>query len=704
MAESDRVIIPMVFGQGLDRETGIMATQTASMEYLSNVFLYTEKAVVRKGFQRRVHLIDDMGNPMTHALEVESVLADESALAVGYNDVNGELHFFEVDEAATVAKHLGEWTDGSIFPQGAGDPPPVVHLAAFSKKCFAAHDKSQVAFRAQTQYVDFAPTTPTVNALTSDLKNNETAPEPIRFRGVVRHLQFMFGWGFGTEIAGTPTGEDRPEMVRVSKAGQPELYNHNHYFFPGERDDPTLRCLVAGGTLLALKSTEAHEIFGASRGSFGTRQIDPQYGIIGSRLGVTVSGLAFVWTTSEGPRVFDGSGPSQSMELPLDLKGSEPLDLPLSETDVDNAFAVYQPIERILWFVWGKRAYTLSLRSPGDWKWTYQSLGFAPNSGFNLPARGSGLKAAPTGTPTLTPPSVSNIMDTTADVLIQNSGQDGDEFTEVWTRFQGGPWVLNTSIPTGGGATDTAGMTGLRPGWLHDVAVRYARGSGYSPGYESADPTQWPAGARDTFTTTLTEAPIINSATWSRTSASAEQINLAIAAFAAEYVGLDVEIFRDSVSIFTEVNPTITPFSFIDTGIVGETLEGYKVRYVTTYATGPDSSDTFRWAGPDPGPTQTALVGDDDEYHTIFDLGVPTLQTQIRDNWNNVLFEVESYPFRVVRTVAAGIQDQFIRGVDLIGADGKMLTVGVRHVQTTFGVEDYSTDSTTGSPVTIGGL
>jgi len=124
---------------------------------------------------------------------------------------------------------------------------------------------------------------------------------------------------------------------------------------------------------MVFKETETHQIFGYSPDTFGIRPADTLFGCVSSRLAVSVAGTVFFWSV-QGPRVTVG-GESIDLAVPLDLDGSDPATL-VVESDVENAFAEYDPATRTVQFVWGRRVYALSIRDPSKPRWSVP-FGFA---------------------------------------------------------------------------------------------------------------------------------------------------------------------------------------------------------------------------------------------------------------------------------------------------------------------------------------
>ncbi len=675
--------IPLVFGSGLDRETGVLAMQPGGMEDLRNVHLLQGKYQVRRGFERILEFTDPSGNDQTHVLAGIAVLGKRAAIYVTYDSVNGKVNVWYGDGAAAWYGYIGEWefkneADVDLLP--AGSDPPVMVAAEMNGIVLLAHDKNNVDARAQTLVVSQNPTTLAweLAFLTVDWDG----VQKVRFRGVVKHLEYMIGWGWGTAT------EDRPELVRVSEPAEPTTFYHNDYWIPGDEGDPVVACYEAAETLLCFKETHTWELFGDRRRNFGQRLLDGLYGMAFSRLAVSIEGAVFAWT-NEGPRVFSGHGTSTSLELPLELTLPEAYDLPTKGEDAD-AFAVYMPQYREVWWFFGRRVYALSIRVYGDWKWTYDTLGFDPHCGFRLPQAGYGLVSAPTGYPSA--PSMSNITDTTADLTVTNNGQDGDETLEVFLRPAGGSdYSLHASFEVTGAASQLVSLTELSPGWDYDIAVRYRRGSYYTDGYESSDPDTWPATARTTFTTTLAALPTIDSGSWARASASVEQILVTVT---PPYTGTgySVELRRGGVLIYT-FSDISGQEGYYDAGCAGEASNVYDCRLVTPYVDGAYTATSSYWGGPPAPAISSVSVNVNDEYYVDWANGA-SLETEVYDSLPS---ELEVDVMNNLRgTEAAGTTSKNVS----VGAghDGKYPWVGVRHKQTSFAVDDFSDISAMQSP------
>lgn len=679
----------LIFGGGLDRETGAMAMQPGGMEDVRNVHALQGKFQVRRGFER-VLTFNDGTDEQTDVLGGVAMRGRRAAVHVTYDSVNYKVNVFIGDATGTWASFLAEWPfkkeDNSDILSATNADPPVIILAEYNNLVFLAHSVNDVNARAQTHYVywDESAGEYKLGAMFNRWRDSGAVLQDMktRFRGVTKHLDYLVGWGWGT------TEEDRPELVRVSEPGVPlsglqngSAFNHYHYWIPGDEGDPVITCQPAAETLLCFKESETWELYGDSFLDFGQRRINARYGMLEPRLAVNIEGSVFAWT-NEGPREFGPTGTSRGLEIPLELTLPEPYDLP-DQGDDKYAFAVYMPIYRSVWFVFGRRVYACYIRVPGDWKWVYQTLGREMMSGFRLPQAGWGLATQPTGYPSS--PTMNDIADTTADVVVTNNDQDGDETLEVWLKPGGGSWELHQSFQVTGSATQEHTLLSLAPGWDYDLACRYRRGSYYTPGYESSDPDQWPSTCKTSFTTTLASLPSLLSGVWSRTSGTVEQILLGMT---SPYTGTgyDIEIRRNSTLVHTITDVVGGTNNWADTGLTGEDDNAYDIRLVTPYVNGAYTTPVLHvWGGPF-GPTiQTVVCDTDDEYDVTWTNGM-SAQTEVYDSLPS---ELEADVMDNLRLTEAAGQTLGLVGVGA-GNDGKYPWVGVRHKVTAFSVSDYS--------------
>lgn len=664
--------LPLPFGQGLDRETGVMAMRPGSFEDLRNVLLHQGKALVRPGFAQSVDILDDEENQVSHVLQGHALRSERVGVVVSYQETTEKVWVHRIDTSGTTAELIGEWTHDL---GGWGSTPPIISMTESYGRVFMAHDERNVLARAKTIYYDPIFGAAPLNDLEGDFEG--TGTHKIRFRGVRRHLNYLWGWGYGDE------SEDRPELLRVSNAGDPTLFSQNHYFIVGDRRDPIYTCVPAGARLVVFKETESYVIVGEGRDNFGQFPLDPLYGCINGALAVNFSGLVMAWS-SEGPRVFDGQGPSSELAIPLDLAGLEPTDL-VAQGDTDRAFAHYLPTLRVVVFVFGQRVYALTVRVEGDWKWSYWELGFTPYCGFTL-YPGQQLATAPAGYPIYAAAVAGG---TYADITFTNVDQAGDETVELWLSDQAAPgWFLaeSTLVSTASSQQMRVDHANLDPGEVFDLAMRYRRGVLYHPAYTSSTPSDWPSASRGILTMGI-NAPTMVSGVWSRTGASAEQVELTITP-AAGLEANDIEVFRDLVSIGTITGPHVGDVTFTDTSPTGESEHSYTAKTIGSGTDSPHSPALDVWVGPAGAPEITWIVGaPQDTYQVTFTLPDPTLETEVHDNYDNA-GGLGAFALRV--TASAG-DDTILSGLlSSVPPDpGLEIDVKCRLKATAFGVDDY---------------
>jgi hypothetical protein len=687
MAENPR--IPMPFGSGLDRDTGIMAVRPGSFEDIRNVLLHQGKAIVRQGFGSPLVLLDDEGNVISDVVAGEALRSERVGIVVSYQATTGKVWVHRTDADGTLAERMGEWVNDNVTvgrPTGwDATTPPRVSMAESYGNVFIAHDTNLLGERAQTIYYAAGSLVP----LTSDDWGGR-GTEEIRFRGVVRHLNYMSGWGFGDTIT------DRPEFVRMSVAGAPTTFEFSHYFQAGDRNDPVLLCAPAGGRLLVFKEAESYYIQGSSRTDFGIKLLDPRYGILASQLGVNYGSTVLVWSL-EGPRVFDGRGESTEISIPLDLGGLEPASL-VPEGAAAIAFAMYVPDQRVVLFVFGRRVYALTVRVEGDWKWSYWEMGFDPLCGFTLFSQL--LDAiAPTGFPEYAA-SVSG--GTYSDVTIANRDADGDETLEAWWQEDpAGSWIGPLSEAVELSPTQIVNIPGLTPGTTYNLAFRYRRGSLYNAGSENtSDPSTWLPISQAQITTTI-DPPTFFSGVWERTATAVEEIHLTI----TPAVGLeaqDIEVFcQGRGSIGTISGPHGGDALFDDTTALGLTGEQYNVyTFVTKGATdSPPSAQLLVWSGPPGQPVILWANGQGPEYAVGWTKPAH-LEMEVWDDYDDAGGVNPSKALRWTR--AAGPDNGTSPAlVNVPVSPGLNILIAIRQKATAFTTDDFSPWSDPHPEITI---
>jgi hypothetical protein len=488
-------MIQIPFGPGLDKESGAMVVRPGSMLDLRNVYHHEGSLVVREGMEKKIQFTDyQTGEDATHILAGIAIRSERIGIVVTFYEPTRHVTVHRVDGTAAYGTPLGNWYWGGI-DLSYGIPPiyewpgteiPKVILEEIYGQVYFAHDERYIASRAITLVYDpffvysdsggLAPlqvyfdadhrySAEKVHELpVLDITVEKKQAEYVKFRGVSRHMDYLFGWGYGTRL------ENRPEMVRVSYPGEPRRWHPEHYFVAGDRRDPVIRCEPARQTMLCFKETETYQIFGYSRATFGIRPYDNLYGCLAGRLARSVSGEVFFWS-AEGPRVAGDAGKSVKVHLPLDLGGFEPATL-VARTDFDEGWCDYIDEVELLYFGFGRRLYVLSLRNPQDPRWTYWELARKAYCGFRLYGEPGG--APPAGFPDNL--SITDIVQSTAcpnpgiTVGWDNNDQFEDEnYIDIWVK-PNSPWWSETNLlpnllngsaqPTGWTLDDTGNTTG----------------------------------------------------------------------------------------------------------------------------------------------------------------------------------------------------------------------------------------------------
>lgn len=491
-----RARVPIAFGQGVARDQGVVVTRPGDMEDVRNFTIQKGRLRLRKGFHTPGALADAglVGVPVGgRALPSEGL-----AIVCTWNEQTGAVQVFRVEANLSSISGVGTWFTYR------GEDPPRVWLAESAGRMFMAHDEPNVMDRADTYVYDFTAMGGggQLAPLTADLVRAEgdvsgAGELPVKFRGVVSHLDYLFGWGYGSPI------EDRAEMVRASLPGEPMKFEPEHYWIAGDRRAPVLRCIPAGPNLAVFKADETFAIHGYDRRTFGIRRVDPLHGIAAPALADNVGGEIYFWS-QEGPMATNGAGMAMSVEERLDLRGFDPTDL-VERGDIGKGFCTYIPGEAVIAFFFGRRGYVLPVRIPGE-EWSYWELGFEPTFAFRLTDTGTSLMGTPTGYPEWISASAGG---TFADIEVGNHGQTGGETLEVWMRAGGTEeYVQVATVPVSPQAQQTVRITGLQEGGSYFGALRWRRSTGVADAY-SGDPTGWPAISRGTIMMGTVDPPTV---------------------------------------------------------------------------------------------------------------------------------------------------------------------------------------------------
>lgn len=451
----DPKFIQLPFGPGLDKETGLLVVKPNTMQDLRNVYHHEGSLAVRSGTEKTNEFFDGTGvapdtigtgDPATHILAGIAIRSERAGIVVSWESTQQRVAIWRVNALGEESTFVGFWHFRSTYLGEAvvtewpvTDPPKIV-LAEMYGQVFFAHDTYYDYERADTYVYNpwglvtnerrLAPLSMTFEGAPSGF------PSVVRFRGVVRHLHYLFGWGYGTYQ------ETRPELVRVSLPGQPTVFSEYHYFIAGDRRDPVVACEPARQTLLVGKETETYQIIGYSRANFGIRPYDQLYGCLASRLITSVAGTVYVWS-AEGPMAGGDVGPFEKLWLPLDLGGFEPASL-VERTAFTEGWADYIDEVETIVYTFGRRVYALSLRNPADPRWAYWELGKKAFCGFRLYGGEDSIGGTPIGEPEIA--SISYEVEGCAAnasqyiVTVTHDQQLPTDLIEVWHQPTGPFW------------------------------------------------------------------------------------------------------------------------------------------------------------------------------------------------------------------------------------------------------------------------
>jgi hypothetical protein len=354
MPDRPRVALPL--GAGIDRHAGSYIAQAGSFADLRNVRLGDGKILPRFSLDVALTLAT-----AGSVIGIYPVRSSGVAVALVYSTVAPiRVEAWQINGTGTAAVLIGDvWTY-------AGLPARIPRAIAADSydKLVIAHDLESYSQRKITRVYDFN------TGLITDLATGDPGMVTVKFRGVARHLNYIFGWGYGTDA--TP---DRPEIVRVSLPGDPTTFDINHYFVMGQRGDPVLSCQTAGDVLLSMKYSETYDIFGYDRATFGYKPGDMLHGIVSPRAGLTIERVNYRWSHA-GPRRASGAGPSEDIGRDLDLAGPLPEANAAAVGSIANyTFTAYDPFTQELTWVFNTQwGYTLHLAELPDVKWSYREF------------------------------------------------------------------------------------------------------------------------------------------------------------------------------------------------------------------------------------------------------------------------------------------------------------------------------------------
>lgn len=562
-----RVRLPVIFGGGLDRATGVEAIERGRFADLRNFWPRDEKLALRGGMQPPADALN-MAD-VTDVVGIFPFEAEQAAVLVGWNRTTRDLTVWLADSVGGNAALIGTWdTTGD-------DAVPRVTAAESYGKLFLAHEREEYNFRLHTVYFDPELVIGAqLVTLEADLDGSGT-PAPVKFRGVKRHLDYLFGFGYGTDA-----DANRPEVVRVSKPGEPTLFDKNHYLLAGARGDPVVALEPLGEELLVLKRGRAYTVTGSDQSTFGIKPREEVFGVVATRAAIVVGSEVFYWS-EYGPRMIAAGSASQDLAGPLELDGPSPTDLAAAGENRD-AFAFYEPAERAVCWAFPvldpagetTRVYALSLRNPSKPRWAYVELtGAVACAG--LLTESSVLFTAVTAYATdVTLTDQGSVTDgqRTVRVAHTNNLHAGNETIEVFRRVAGGAWALFHSYAATGDPTQYVDLPGWQALDSYEVAIRYTRDGRATSGYSAADPDLWgaetAAGARAEIDVPCS-VPVLTAAAWDRNGLGVGEITAAWT-LAETGVTFELEDAADPAGPFA----VVTTAAALATGVVYEPPSG----------------------------------------------------------------------------------------------------------------------------------
>lgn len=523
MAPTTRQTFPLSIGRGLDRATGLVAQSPASPTDARNVWARDAKMALRPGMIGTGFPSLAWGTDILCEIGVQATL--EVLFAV-FDRPTRVIRIYRLNTLTGVLQAASAPVNG-VWGTVLATDFPIVNAAESNGLVFFAHDEADITTRLPTIYYTpnfVTPTTPgTLTTLMADL-NSDGMSAPVYFRGVLAYLVYMFGWGYGTENVDEV---DAPNSLRFSDPGDPTTYSPQNYFLAGVKRDPILTCIptgaqvntvsgVANNSVLAvLKDNSAYRIVGTDPDTFGIEVLDSEYGVISSRMAVSVGSTAYCWA-SDGPRNVSPTG-TTPIGQPLELVSPLPADFPTLGPSRD-AFAAYDPSRYLVEFLFPNLdaasvpvpSFALSLWNPQDPRWTLferqqpvtcfgfllfrdVGTGAVPPNGFASAVAAEDAGLAP------------NALFRSVRVSWNNNDADGDELVQLFAKPSGGSWAVVSTFAIVPGDQTQSWDTAL-PLTDYAIALRYIRGDAPAVGFESSDPDDWTspnaAGAKTTVETT----------------------------------------------------------------------------------------------------------------------------------------------------------------------------------------------------------
>lgn len=368
-----RQTIPLAIGRGIDRATGLGAVQPQFPSDARNVYARDAKMAVRAGMSGTGFEALNWGTDMLAWIGVKATF---EVLIVLYDRDTREIRVYQLSPVTGNVQEITSPANGLWGTLNANADFPVVSFAESDGLVFLAHDENDYTLRLPTIFYtpNFAdPTTPgTLTTLTADL-NGDGVSENVYFRGVVTHLVYMCGWGYGTETSGE---EDAGNTLRFCKPGDPTTWLGANFVLVGVRKESIIAACVVDGLLALAKENQTWIIDGQVGADFVARLIDPNYGAISSRCFFTAGTRALMWAVDGARQVT----PAVTIPLAQALELLSPLPASLPTAGPSRlCFGFWDPIRYVAeWDFPDIEAastpvlgFALSLWTPDDPRWTF---------------------------------------------------------------------------------------------------------------------------------------------------------------------------------------------------------------------------------------------------------------------------------------------------------------------------------------------
>lgn len=364
-----RVKLPLAIGRGLDRSTGLVASQPQYPSDARNVYAQDSKMGVRPGLSRSGYADLNWG---TDLLEIIGMKSTRDVLYVVFDRNTLQIRIYRLNPDTGLIQTLaglGVW--GTL--NTAADYPVISYDEA-DGRVMLAHAEDSYLLRLPTVYYtpDFAApeNVGTLTTLEADLDGTGVS-HPVYFRAVRTHLEYMMGAGYGSN-----SDPDRGDIVRFSKPADPTSWDAPNYVIFGVKKEPVVVMRPVEGLLAVAKEDETWIMDGAVGSQFTPRRIDAKYGCVSARGMLLVGGRLLQWS-KDGPRQVTPAD-TTPIGQPLELNSPMPTDLP-TLGPARLMFSVYDVYRYIAEWVWPDieaaaspvASFALSLWNPQDPRWTF---------------------------------------------------------------------------------------------------------------------------------------------------------------------------------------------------------------------------------------------------------------------------------------------------------------------------------------------